>query len=286
MEKTVVKAQKWASRDLYNNVHVANYYAAYSGLQPPETAILLLLQDRLAQWDLLEVGVGAGRTTQHIASLVRRYVGTDIAEAMVEMCRKRFPMFEFAVADAEDLSGFADASFDFVLFSFNGIDCLDTEGRHHALEEFHRVLRPGGCLAFSSHNVNFIPGVSVPCQPGTRLLTRLRNALRFIRRARSIKFGKYRETAYVVERHFGHSIPLLYVTPAFQTHQLVEQGWTDIDLFPCDSGMKFTSTNRRYWTIGDPWIYYLCHKAPASGVEPDHQAALDYRDRLNTRKCP
>ena len=48
---------------------------------------------------------------------------------------------------------FADASFDAVVISFNGIDCVFPEERRwQCLRECGRVLRAGGVFIFSSHN--------------------------------------------------------------------------------------------------------------------------------------
>ena len=58
-----------------------------------------------------------------------------------------------------DLDFAADNSYDFVLFSYNGIDHLELPERERALIEMKRVLRPGGLMAFSSHNANFLPVV-------------------------------------------------------------------------------------------------------------------------------
>ena len=58
-----------------------------------------------------------------------------------------------------DLDFAADNSYDFVLFSYNGIDHLELPERERALSEMKRVLRPGGIMAFSSHNANFLPVV-------------------------------------------------------------------------------------------------------------------------------
>ena len=40
--------------------------------------------------DVLDLGVGAGRTSFTFAALVRTYIGIDYAQAMVEICRSRF----------------------------------------------------------------------------------------------------------------------------------------------------------------------------------------------------
>src|SRR3989338_8328332 len=59
--------------------------------------------------------------------------------------------------DAAQLD-FPNNHFDYALFSFHGLDYLfPEEQRTRALHEIHRVLKPGGLFAFSSHNARFIP---------------------------------------------------------------------------------------------------------------------------------
>jgi ubiquinone/menaquinone biosynthesis C-methylase UbiE len=102
---------------------------------------------------LLDLGVGAGRTTPYLSARASKYVGLDYSKEMIAACRAKYPALEFCVADASDLSLFADASFDAVVFSFNGIDYLVPDHkRQQCLKEMHRVLAPGGVLIFSTHN--------------------------------------------------------------------------------------------------------------------------------------
>ena len=102
---------------------------------------------------ILDLGVGGGRTTPYLSPIASRYVGVDYSEEMVLACRNRFPDLEFKTADAADLSLFSDASFDAVIFSFNGLDCLAPYAkRESCLRECHRVLKRGGIFIFSTHN--------------------------------------------------------------------------------------------------------------------------------------
>jgi len=101
---------------------------------------------------VLDVGCGAGRTTRPLSERGFDVVGVDVSEEMVRAARSLFPEIEFHLADATDLE-FGSDRFDYVLFSHNGIDYIHPEReRKRALSELHRVLKPGGVLAFSSHN--------------------------------------------------------------------------------------------------------------------------------------
>ena len=126
----------------YLDRDIVDEYAAASHLQKAEHAILDIIRDRLPGMTMLDVGVGGGRTTLHFAPLVRHYVGIDLSEAMVAACRKRFANTltnaRFEAADVRDLHAFADGTFDFVLFSFNGLDSVPGRDRLRALEEIRR----------------------------------------------------------------------------------------------------------------------------------------------------
>ena len=94
---------------------------------------------------VLEVGVGTGISLPQYASNLR-IVGTDISEAMLEKARRRVVELRLknveglAVMDAEKLE-FPDDSFDVVMAQYVVTAVPNPEA---ALDEFARVLRPGG----------------------------------------------------------------------------------------------------------------------------------------------
>lgn len=125
--------------------------AVTDGLFPHEADVLdRYFTDRDAR--VLDVGCGAGRTTVELDRRGHDVVGVDVSEAMVEAARAQFPDLDVAVGDATDLQ-FDDGQFDYVLFSYCGIDYVHPESeRLRALAEVRRVLRDGGYFAFSTHN--------------------------------------------------------------------------------------------------------------------------------------
>lgn len=136
---------------IYGQNDVVEHYATATGLMPPER--YLLRKYVQPHSDILDIGVGGGRTTPYLASNAKSYLGIDYSQAMVDACKQRFPDQDFAWGDATDLSSIADDHFDFTLFSFNGIDSIPSdEGRIAALREIRRVTRPGGHIMISSHN--------------------------------------------------------------------------------------------------------------------------------------
>jgi ubiquinone/menaquinone biosynthesis C-methylase UbiE len=136
---------------VYNSREVAEHYAALNYLSTCERT---LFEAYLRPGtDILDLGVGGGRTTPYLSSIARRYVGVDYAPEMVAICRAKYPELEFHTSDAADLSEFAESSFDAVVFAFNGIDYIPSdENRGKCLQECRRVLRSGGSLIFSTHN--------------------------------------------------------------------------------------------------------------------------------------
>ena len=135
----------------YEAREVVAHYAALDYLTPCER---LLFETYIAPCStILDLGVGGGRTAAYLAHRASRYVGVDYAPSMVNACRERFPTLDFVVGDAADLSGFPDASFDIVVFAFNGMDyVLPGERRQKCVANVHRLLKPGGRFIFSSHN--------------------------------------------------------------------------------------------------------------------------------------
>jgi SAM-dependent methyltransferase len=101
---------------------------------------------------MLDVGVGVGRTAPFGQLLTDDYVAVDFSPDMVRACTDAHPGVDVRVGDARDLSDFADASFGFVMFSFNGLDAVGHDDRPRALREMIRVLRPGGILLYSTLN--------------------------------------------------------------------------------------------------------------------------------------
>jgi len=135
----------------YRVPEIASHYAALNYLTPCEQ--LLFRTYIKPGMSILDLGVGGGRTTSYLSRVASRYVGVDYSEAMIHVCKKRFRNLDFLVADASDLSPFEDASFDAIVFSFNGLDCIvPDDKRLQCLRECRRVLRSAGVLIFSSHN--------------------------------------------------------------------------------------------------------------------------------------
>lgn len=170
----------------YSAADVVRHYATAEGLMPPER--VLFGKYALPGLEILDIGVGGGRTTPFLAQGAKRYLGVDYSPAMVEACQARFPGHEFACVDATDMHGIADDSFDLTVFSFNGIDSIPTDaGRIAAMREMRRVTRADGHIILSSHNARqlallpVLEGASLP-QKVWRSVRALGKSLAIMRR--------------------------------------------------------------------------------------------------------
>lgn len=103
---------------------------------------------------VLDLGVGAGRTTTFLAPRASTYLGIDLSRKMVRSARRRHPDVDLRVGDARHLSSVGDAACDVVVFSFNGIDAVAPGDRALVLGEMRRVLGDGGSLLVSMLNLD------------------------------------------------------------------------------------------------------------------------------------
>jgi len=94
---------------------------------------------------VLDVACGPGYAAGAAAARAASAVGVDFSSTMVEEARRRYPSLEFLEGDAEQLS-FPDSTFDAVVLNYGMLHLARPE---RALSEAHRVLRPGGRVAFT-----------------------------------------------------------------------------------------------------------------------------------------
>ncbi|WP_338180469.1 class I SAM-dependent methyltransferase [Jatrophihabitans sp.] len=146
------------NRTRWSDEAVVEQYSADGGgrmdiwSDPGEQAAVAAVASRVRGVPILDLGVGGGRTTSLLRLLSDDYVGVDYTPAMVDAARLNHPDVDLRLADARDLSGLPRAAFGLVVFSYNGLDAIDHDGRQLALAEMAAALRPGGVLLYSTHN--------------------------------------------------------------------------------------------------------------------------------------
>lgn len=239
-------------------------------LQKPESSIIEVLKNELPAYSMLDIGVGGGRTTHFFAPRVRKYVGIDYSPPMIEQCRRRFSL-DFRICDARDMQVFPDSSFDFVLFSYNGIDYMGHNDRLGTLSEIRRVIRSRGKFCFSTHNLNYVPELfslymlhprvllhAIKVGTVNRYPRMLLHAIKVRTVNRSLTSRK-RFSQFALLNDGARSFRLLtyYIDPSEQLKQLKELGFEDVRAFGLDGTMISAS---RLQKANDSWIYYLCEK--------------------------
>jgi ubiquinone/menaquinone biosynthesis C-methylase UbiE len=247
----------------YKSLGIVQYYAELSKLQPAETTILESLQSQLCSMKMLDIGVGGGRTTQHFSEVTAEYTGIDYSAEMIAACHQRFPgtTATFQVCDVRDMSRFEDDSFDFILFSFNGIDYISHTDRLKALREIQRVGKPGGYFCFSSHNLNgfeqqfdFKQQFSVnPLKTYVNLV--MAAFLHLFNLPITLK--QLQRSPYAILKDESHNFRLntYYIRPEKQIKQL-ELYFKSTRIYSWKSGLELTAENEHY--DSDMWLYYLC----------------------------
>ncbi|GAB4131345.1 MAG: hypothetical protein Fur0046_00210 [Cyanobacteria bacterium J069] len=215
---------------------------------------------------MLDIGVGGGRTTLHFSRSVREYVGIDYAKEMIAACQKRFlPSSQsrvFEVVDARDMRQFANHSFDFILFSFNGIDSLSHEDRLQVLQEISRIGKPGGYFFFSSHNLqglerefNWQNQISFnPLKTYVNLV--MFTLLRGFNRSVSMQQIKQSDHQIIQDESHNFRLKQYYIRPQAQLHQL-EADFSNVQIYSWKSGLEIT-TQTELSANTDMWLYYLC----------------------------
>jgi len=105
--------------------------------------------------DVLEVGCGAARVGIHLAPQCRRWTGADVSANMLSFARTALGSASnvaLVPLNGFDLAGVADASMD-VVYCTAVFMHLDEWDRFRYVQEFHRVLRPGGRVYFDNFDL-------------------------------------------------------------------------------------------------------------------------------------
>ncbi len=248
------------NRKTYGSFATVRYYTRLQTLFLPEQTILRLLEPGLGGMRMLDVGVGGGRTTPYFAPLVKEYVGIDYSPRMIAACQKKFtqdPNVAFKICDVRSMDLFADDSFDFVMFSLNGLDYISHEDRLQALLEIKRVAREGGVLCFSSHNLLIAKKIFTynwTLNP-IRLWGNFLQFLLLRMMNNDIKGLDKRDYAIINDGAHFFRLNTYFIKPAYQIAQLQELGFQQVRIFSLNDGQEVTDNID---DLPDYWLYYLC----------------------------
>src|ERR1700691_2182669 len=117
-----------------------------------DTAEILGLLELPAGARILDAPCGHGRIARRLAAAGMEVTGVDLTPAYLEQARAdpllRPDTVTYLEGDVRDLP--VDGPFDAVVCWLNSFGYYDDSDCHRVLEEFHRVLRPGGRVAIDT----------------------------------------------------------------------------------------------------------------------------------------
>jgi ubiquinone/menaquinone biosynthesis C-methylase UbiE len=247
------------NKTTFARADVVEYFQSIDSLFEVEKVLFEKLSQTIRNKKILDLGVGAGRTTRYLLQISNDYTGVDYVAEFVEEASRKYPNAKILCGDARDLKEFENESFDFVLFSYNGLDCISGDDRLKALKEIYRVLKKAGVFMFSSHNRDYQNFKKLPWQ------RKIEYDARFFKFSlyclyhlpRHLKMKKHEiqtdDFALVNDPDHRFSLLLYYISIDKQVRQLADIGFSGIEAY--DTNGKLVKSDSL-----SHWIYYLAMK--------------------------
>ena len=247
------------NKETFARADVLEYFQDLDALFEPEKVLFEKLSPAIRNKKILDIGIGGGRTTKYLLQITDDYTGVDYVREFAEEAGRKYPKAKISWGDARDLKEFEDDSFDFVLFSFNGLDCVPSQDRLKALKEIYRVLKKGGYFMFSSHNQDYKYFKKLPWE---RKIEYNAQFLKFslyclYHLPKHFKMKKYEiqtnDYAVVNDPDHRFSLLLYYIGIDKQVKQLTDLGFSGVEAYDKDGKLVERDTLSH-------WIYYLAKK--------------------------
>jgi len=221
----------------YRSKHVVKWYESLNFMVAAEQAVFERYRALVENGSLLDIGFGGGRTTAWLLTRCKAYTGLDYSQEFVNAVKKKYPQANLAMRDARDLSAYSDNSFEFINFSFNGIDYVDLHGREKILSEVYRVLKPGGVFFFSTHNRSHASFDEWPWNNRTiSTLVKIKTFVKlipFLNRKIANQKHEIQNADYAIINDSAHNYNLMtfYSSPAFLRKQLLTTGFVSPEFY-------------------------------------------------------
>jgi len=249
------------NRKKYESKNVVSSYINMR-LQNPEVMILLKHRESIVGKHILDIGCGSGRTTAILKNLSSGYIGIDYSMTMIESCRERFKDVSFVRGDVREMSEFLNDEFDFIMFSFNGLDSINHGDRLKGLREIRRVLKQDGLFVFSSHNRNYRYAISrpkikfstTPCKQVEYFKKFVKSSINHLRNRNHQKF----EDEYAIINDVAHNYAMMtyYIDKEHQVSQLEDVGFKTDEMYDISGNMLNLDSDDK----DSAWIYYVARK--------------------------
>jgi SAM-dependent methyltransferase len=140
------------NRKVFEESVVVDMYAANNPHGPSaQELICLKFVPASHRHSVLDMGIGAGRTSTFLPAEFTQYVGFDYSSRMVEMAKRSFPSLDIRLIDARSF----ELGQHFDCLYFNGIDFVSPEDRHLILNTVREHTAEGGYFIYRTHNLGF-----------------------------------------------------------------------------------------------------------------------------------
>ena len=140
------------NRKVFEESLVVDIYAANNAQGPSaQELVCLKFVPASRRHSVLDMGIGAGRTSTFLPAEFTQYVGFDYSLRMVERAKSSFPSLDIRLLDARSF----ELGQQFDCLYFNGIDFVSPEDRHLILNAVHAHTADGGYFIYRTHNLGF-----------------------------------------------------------------------------------------------------------------------------------
>lgn len=247
------------NKTTYARADVLEYFQNIEALFEAEKVLFDKLHPIIKDSKILDVGIGGGRTTKYLLQISNDYTGVDYVPEFAEETARKYPDANILCGDARDMKEFEDEIFDFILFSYNGIDSVSHEDRLKILKETYRVLKKGGIFMFSSHNRNYKNFNKLPWQQKIEFDMKFFKFFLYClyHLPNHFKMKKHEiftdDYAIVNDGDHRYSLLLYYITIEKQIKQLEEIGFNAIEAYDMNGNLPDNNNSSH-------WFYYLAKK--------------------------
>lgn len=231
-------AQRSANDRLWSRGDLVRHYRS-TDLRPPEEVALTRYRDELGG-RMLEVGAGAGRVTGYLAQIAENVTAIDVNPHMLEALQASLPHVGTELRDMRDLADLSDGSYDAVFAGFNVADVLSHDERLAFLDELHRILKPGGMLVLSTHNLSSEHRITEPLRFRLReprsVAALLVRGPKWRRNRKRLLPHEVRTDGYSILNDMAHDFDALhyYIDRDDQEKQLAEHGFELVECLDLD----------------------------------------------------
>lgn len=207
----------------WNNQKIIQWYCSRKHIQGGEKQILKLVNFSNVN-SMLDIGVGGGRTSIYFIDLVKSYLGIDIIPDFITFLQNKYSQEQFKCMNVLDITNL-EKTFDFILFSHNGIDNLLTLQKYiKTLNNMYKVCNKNGYVCFSSHNI--------------------------------WNSNRNEDFALIQCDVVGTRMPQVNTNPLFLIKLLKKYNYSSITIIDTDG--KIIDINKE--KTKSAWLYYLCKK--------------------------